>query len=205
LKIEWQQAWENRQFRIKLVSGFIIFFGILLFLPYFFSVIEKRQGILLNDWVLNWIPAWDVSVPTFIIIWSMSTWLLIRSVQDPSLMLRSLCSIIILFSLRMITIMLFPLDPPLGLIPLKDPVSSIVYGGTHVFITKDLFFSGHTSVQFLIFLTLRNKTEKRIALCATIAVGVLVLVQHVHYTIDVLAAIPICWLVYLWGKKIASF
>ncbi len=201
----WRDAWSIRQFRIKFISGSIIFCLILLFFPIFFNMIEQRRGPQLNDWLLNALPAVDVSLPTFIIIWSMTAWLLSRCTQSPKLCLQFLCSIILLFSLRMIAIMLLPLDPPPGLIPLKDPVSSLVYGGTNVFITRDLFFSGHTSVQFLIFLSLKNRAEKGIALIATISVASMVLLQHVHYAIDVLCAIPITYLVYWWGTKISEY
>ena len=205
IALAWRDAWSNRQFRVKFISGSIIFCAILLFFPTFFNMIEHRHGPLLNDWLLNALPSVDVSLPTFIIIWSMTAWLLSRCTQSPKLSLQFLCSIILLFSLRMIAIMLLPLDPPPGIIPLKDPVSSLVYGGTNVFITKDLFFSGHTSVQFLIFLSLNNKAEKRIALLATLSVAGLLLLQHVHYAIDVLCAIPVTYLVYLWGRKISEY
>jgi membrane-associated phospholipid phosphatase len=54
--------------------------------------------------------------------------------------------------------------------------------------TKDLFFSGHTTTMVLIFLCLKKRTDKTIALMAAFAVAYLLLVQHIHYTIDVLAA-----------------
>ncbi|HEX3386290.1 MAG TPA: phosphatase PAP2-related protein, partial [Mucilaginibacter sp.] len=53
---------------------------------------------------------------------------------------------------------------------------------------KDLFFSGHTSTMVLIYLCLQKRTDKLIALIAAFAVACLLLVQHIHYTIDVLAA-----------------
>ena len=106
-----------------------------------------------------------------------------------------LSSLVLLCISRMITITLIPLNPPIGLIPLKDPISSLFYGGTGVFITKDLFYSGHTSTQFLIFLCLTKRSDKIIAFIATITVGILVLIQHVHYTIDVLAAFVFTYVV----------
>jgi hypothetical protein len=78
------------------------------------------------------------------------------------------------------------LDPPVGMVNLVDPLSSVFSG--NAVITKDLFFSGHTTTMVLIFLCLEKRTDKRIALIAAFAVACLLLVQHIHYTIDVLAA-----------------
>ncbi len=201
----WKAAWANPQFRSKAITASIIFFCVLLFMPTFFAMIEKRDGPLLDDWLLSRIPPNDVSVATFVIIWSMSFLLVTRAVHEPRIFIVFMCSLLISFFSRMITIMVFPLSPPLGLIPLRDPVTSFFYGGRHLFITRDLFYSGHTSIQFLIFLCLRKKTDRMLALFSSIAIATLVLVQHVHYTIDVLAAFPLTFLVYLWGKKIAEY
>ena len=205
MAIAWKNAWRNRKFRLTTIAGTILFVCILAALPLFFATIEQRQGQILNDWLLLHVPAADVSVATFIIIWSMIALLMVRSIQTPSVFIVAFSSFILLFTLRMITITLFPLNPPVGLIPLKDPLSNLFYVGTQVFITKDLFFSGHTSTQFLIFLCLHKKRDKVLALASTITVGILVLVQHVHYSIDVIAAFVLTYFVFLLGKKIARY
>ena len=201
----WKNAWSNRSYRLKTIIGTVLFLSILASLPFFFSIIELRHGSLLNDRLLHILPAIDVSVPTFIIIWAMVILLLYRCTQDPSLFLLFIWSFIILSLSRMLTISLFPLEPPVGLIPLKDPISSIFYGGTEVFIKKDLFYSGHTSIQFLIFLSLKKKLDKIISLLATAFIGTLVLIQHVHYTIDVAAAIIFTYFIYRFGKWVATY
>ena len=202
IAIAWKNAWSNLKFRRMMLAGSIIMVGILVSFPFFFALIEQREGPLLNDPILILIPPADVSIPTFIVIWSMTVLLWIRCAQDPSILLVFVwCFILLCFS-RMITIILFPLNPPVGLIPLKDPLASIFYGGTDKFIQKDLFYSGHTSIQFLMFLTLKRKMDKMLALIATFTIGTLVLVQHVHYTIDVVAAFVFSYLIYRVGKII---
>ncbi len=201
--LAWRKAWTNKAFRLKTVVGSVVLIGVLISFPFFFALIEQRQGTQFNDRLLQFIPAIDVSGITFVVIWSMSLFLWIRCAQKPYIFLVTLCSFVILCFTRMITISLFPLNPPEGLIPLRDPISSLFYGGPEVFITKDLFYSGHTATQFLIFLCLRKRNDKMIALLCTLTVAALVLIQHVHYTIDVLGAFVITYFVYLLGKKIA--
>jgi membrane-associated phospholipid phosphatase len=87
---------------------------------------------------------------------------------------------------RMIAMYLLPLDPPPAMIPLQDPM--VEFFGTGKLLTRDLFFSGHTSTLFLLFLVTPRGILKSLFLGCTILVAVAVLVQHVHYTIDVFAA-----------------
>jgi membrane-associated phospholipid phosphatase len=106
---------------------------------------------------------------------------------------------------RILTISLLPLNPPAGIITLKDPIANIAYGGNGIFITKDLFYSGHTGNMFLFFLSLQHKWDKIIALAASFIVGILVMVQHIHYSIDVIAAFIFTYFIYLGAKKLAFF
>jgi hypothetical protein len=156
------------------------------FLPYYFAFIEARKGIVLNDLVLNFIESANVSIPTFIIIWSLSLWYLFKSYKDPALMLLILWGFNILSISRIISIYLVPLEPPNNLIELIDPITNSFYGAK--FITKDLFFSGHTATLVCLALCLKTKRDQIIVFTGAVIVGILVLIQHVHYTIDVIAA-----------------
>lgn len=197
----WGQAWQNKLFRTKLITGASMFALLLFFLPSFFAMIEKREGIVLNDWFLHIIPAKDFSIPIFIIIWSASLLVIIRSLQQPYFFLTVLLSLVLLLLLRMATIYFVVLNPPEGLIKLRDPLTSLTYGGTGIFITKDLFFSGHTSNLFMFYLCLEKKGDKLFLLLGTITVGFLVLAQHVHYSMDVIAAFIITYFLVKMVKK----
>lgn len=85
--------------------------------------------------------------------------------------------------MRMLAMFLVPLEPPEGCIDLQDPVVFIM--GTGQKIVKDLFFSGHTATAFMLYQAAENKWLKIYFLFATITVGVSVILQKAHYTIDV--------------------
>lgn len=203
VSLSWKLAWSQPQYRVKLIMAIALLLALSLCLPAFFAHIEHRNGWVLQDRILQWLPAMDVSIPTFIIIWSMIGWLLFRGIQDPGILLPALYSFMLLFLIRVISISLVPLNPPVGLIPLKDPLSNFFYGHRATFITKDLFFSGHTATQLMIFYLLPGRREKRLALFATIAVGLLVLIQHVHYTLDVAGALVASYFIVSAGRRLA--
>lgn len=201
----WKEAAANPAFRKRLYAGLVIWITVLIIFPFFFNYIESRNGIVLNDFIINALPAYDVSVPTFLIIWSMFLLFLYRAIYNPQILLLFLWGFIFLSLSRFISIYLVPLNPPTQIIALRDPITNIFYGKNHPFITKDLFYSGHTSTQFLMFLCFQKKTDKTLALLSTIIVGVLVLIQHVHYSIDVIAAPILTYLVYLLSKFVVKY
>jgi hypothetical protein len=182
----WMQAWKMPSFRWKLWTGLIILAGIFTALPFFFQYIETRDGYFFSDVFLQWLPAANVSVPVFFLIWSCCLILIIRIFKDPMMLLVTLWAYNGVTLLRMASIGLISLNPPSGLIPLADPITNQFYGAHYI--THDLFFSGHTTTVFLIFLCLKKKSDRLYALFASIALGFLLLIQHVHYTVDVLAA-----------------
>lgn len=201
IPLSWRQAVQNKVIRHKLIIAHILLVSAILTLPHFFDFIEQREGVPLMDPLLNYIPSMNVSLPIFVCIWGTTALLLYRCVSDPNMYLRAIFGFVIIIFVRIITITLVPLEPPTDLIPLIDPISNIAYGRAD-FITKDLFFSGHTSSQFLAFLCLNQGRDKTIALVSTLLVGAMVLLQHVHYSIDVIAAPVFTYFCYWLGSQI---
>lgn len=190
----WSDAWKLPSFKWKFWIGMAIFVSILLSLPFFFNAIENRNGRVISDFVLEWIPARNFSIAVFFLIWSSCLLLVFRIYRDPMILLVTLWSYNGVTLLRMACIGLVSLNPPVGLIPLADPITNQFYGAHYI--THDLFFSGHTTTVFLVFLCLKRKWDRAYALTASVILGLLLLAQHVHYTIDVLAAPVFTFAVY---------
>ena len=194
IKDTWIKALQSPKTRDKILIGSFITVIILASLPVFFQFIERREGIVLNDWVLARIPAYNVSVPIFAIIWGMALLILYRALYNPLIYIRYSWTLIFVNIARMISITLTSLNPPKNMQNLIDPITGIFYG--HATITKDLFFSGHTATLVLIFLCLEKRTDKIAGFFAILIVMVLLLVQHIHYTVDVLAAPIFVFIIY---------
>jgi membrane-associated phospholipid phosphatase len=198
IKERWRIAFANKIFKQKFFIAFIVLIVVLIFLPHFFQFIEKRNGIVLDDFILQRLKPRDVSVVIFFIIWAVTILMMTRALRNPNIFIVLLSSFTFLTISRIISIYFFALNAPTSLIVLKDPLSNFFYGTT--FITKDLFYSGHTATMFLMFLCLEKKTDKWVALTASFLVGILVLIQHVHYSIDVLAAPFFAYIIYRLAK-----
>lgn len=195
IKDAWVAALQSPKTRSKILLGSIITIIILSGMPVFFSMIEKRQGVVLNDWVLAYLPAYNVSLIIFTIIWGMASLIFVRALYNPNIYINYSWTLIFINLTRMVTIWFFVLDPPRGMVHLIDPLTGIFYGNATI--TKDLFFSGHTSTLVLIFLCLEKRTDKILGFIAIVVVMFLLLIQHIHYTIDVLAAPVIVYVIYL--------
>ena len=198
LKQNWQNAYNTSLKRIKLLIGTILIVAIINIMPSFFRGIETRNGAVLNDWVLAHLPAYDVSIPIFAIIWGMGLLMAVRAFYKPAVCNTYIWTLILVCIARFLSLTLVKLDPPVGLIPLVDPLTGYFYG--HAAITKDLFFSGHTSTMVLIYLNLEKRTDKIIAFIAALVVMFLLLIQHIHYTMDVLVAPVIVYCLYRFVK-----
>ena len=174
----WKETWAIPLKRKQIIAGTTLMMLVVVLLPRFFNHIEKRKGIVLDDWVLALILPHNVSVLIFAIIWSMILFVAIKAIYDPSIFIVYTWSLFFVSVARLTCIALVPLDPPRGLIPLTDPLTAVFYGNTVV--TKDLFFSGHTATLALIFFCLKKRNDRIIGFVATVIVGLVLLVQHIH-------------------------
>lgn len=99
-----------------------------------------------------------------------------------------------LFLLRTVTLLLVPLAAPEGAIPLTDPLVKLFTGGVH-YHSNDLFFSGHTAFCFVNFFLVPRGWQRWVILAASLAVGAMLIVQRVHYGVDIVGAFMTAFIV----------
>lgn len=195
----WRTAWQVKSFRIKLIIAAVLLLFCGWLAPIVFQYAEQRTGVILSDFILELFRPMDLSLAIFLV---MDTLLLISIavlITKPPHFLITLQAYVILTLVRFVTILCVPLDAPEGLVLLHDPITDrFFYGGTTL--TKDLFFSGHTSILVLMGFGVPFKNLKIVLFFGATAVGIMLLIQHAHYTIDVLAAPVFAWLA-MWASK----
>ena len=78
------------------------------------------------------------------------------------------------------------------MITLVDPILNTIFyqfnENTGMYNQHDLFFSGHIANLFIISLLYDNKKIKHFFFIITFVVGVLLVIQRAHYSIDVIFA-----------------
>lgn len=188
----WQFAFKANGFRTKILISTSLLLLYAFVAPLLFEFIQQRNGYTLSDYVLLHLPVHNLSLPIFTILYFLIASGILVLIFHPKNFLRTLVAYVILTTLRFSTILLVPLDPPGNIVELRDPlVHFFFYQQT---VTKDLFFSGHTSILVLFALTIPYKQVRYLLLIGAGIIGFMLLIQHAHYTIDILFAPLFAWL-----------
>lgn len=191
----WKIALSNTYFRNRFFTSIVVLAVILTAFAALLAYIETRQGHTFYDPILNFIKPRDVSDFIFFVTYSTALIGLIYAFSSPYRFLHLLQMYGSLTILRIITLFFVPLEPPTAIIPLRDELlTNTFYAGNQNL--KDLFFSGHAATLFLFYFFTTNKVLKYLFLVAAIAVSVGVVVQHVHYSYDVIAAPIFAYIAY---------
>jgi hypothetical protein len=152
--------------------------------------VERRSGVILEDPILQAFAPVDLSWPIFGIIYGGLVVAIVILVQRPDDLLVMLRAYGLLVLVRMGAMWVTPLDPPESMILLVDPIAGVGPGGV---LTRDLFFSGHTATMILLALGMRRRIERILFFIAALLLAAFLLMQHVHYTVDILASPFFAW------------
>jgi hypothetical protein len=199
-RIAWKEAWKSKSFRIHSELTLMIIISFSVIFNRFFDFIEARSGTMLNDYLLNIIPAYNVSWVVFFFLYSGILTGIYYHLIHPRTILIICQTYVIVTLLRIGTISLWPLEPPHGYLPLREPFVQLFTSEGKI-ISKDLFFSGHMSTILSLYFASHRKYVRTFLLLCSIMIGAMVLLQHVHYTIDVLFAVPATYAVFYFCKK----
>lgn len=184
----------NNKFLISLGIA-LIFLTISIFVNYFASqyATEKASNSV-TDIILSNIQPWDVG-PAFLygplIFWFFIFVVCLLNPQKFPFVLKCTAIFIIIRSIFMSLTHLGPF-PTQDHLELGNVVQRFVAGPG-----ADLFFSSHTGMPFLMALIFwKNKYIRFLSLVASLFFGVIVLLGHYHYSIDVLAAFFITYSIF---------
>lgn len=185
--MNWKEFLNEKRNRVELVLTLLLLALVLTSLTNFLNYVEARKGVMLPDPLLNLFNPIDLTWLIFALIYISLVVAIATLSKNPKRLLFAVQLYTLMVSIRIIAMYLLPLDPPAGMIILNDPF--VEFFGTGQTLTKDLFFSGHTATLFILFLVSEKKIIKTVFLISTILVAIAVLLQHVHYSIDVFAAV----------------
>jgi hypothetical protein len=192
----WRESLKNWRFVLPLILALIGLASFSTVLPYFFmEILLPKPGLQLIDPVLNFFTPRDWSMEIFILIYSCTILLLIFNIGNPRIVLLGLETYVTVTFVRLLSLYLFTLEAPEGTIPLRDPVLSVFAYGQPIYV-KDLFFSGHVSTLCVFVFIEQRRALKYFFLISTVAIAVFLAWQRVHYTLDMVAAPIITWIVF---------
>jgi hypothetical protein len=201
--INWKSAIAVPYFKIKAISSLILLISIGVIIPHFFNFIQQRQGTVLNDLFLNLFEPKNVSWFIFPLMYVSLGVTFLNLLPLPERFINAVQAYSLLLIIRIVCLYFVPLEPATRYVPLEDPFLGGAFYSGHP-ITKDLFFSGHVSTMALICMINPAPAMKYLLILATTAVACLILLQHVHYTVDVLAAPFFAWGSYLLAKRLSQ-
>ncbi|MFA6476634.1 MAG: phosphatase PAP2-related protein [Candidatus Paceibacterota bacterium] len=172
----------------------VILFAFSLALNYFASAYaSSHAGPAVGDIILDNIPVFnldEVFAYGPILFWLVIAFFAFREPKTIPFLVKSIALFVVVRSI-------FVTLTHLGVSPADLPadfnsnfIKRLSYGG-------DLFFSGHTGMPFLMALIFwENKNLRIFCIVSAIFFGAIVLMVHMHYSIDVLAAFFITYTIF---------
>lgn len=170
----------------------LAFLAVALFVNYYATLYAtERASNYVEDIVLSNIPTLDVD-GTFLvgplIFWAVVVVVMLRYPKTIPFTINSIALLLLIRS-GFLSLTHF------GIFPDHIEIAKDYFG---LYATgADMFFSGHTAFPFMMALVFWNRFWMRVfCIAASVFFGVIVLLAHVHYSIDVAAAFFITYTVY---------
>lgn len=141
------------------------------------------------DRILEKIPAKDMSLPIMVLMYStvLSTICELWYGGGFCAVERFSFTYAITLLVKAATLYVTHIDIPEGYIGLTDPVSSLLMGRGITY-SRDLLFSSHVALLFLCYLNTGTILTYALSVVSLITVPLLLICNHVHYSVDILVA-----------------
>lgn len=189
----WREFLQDRRQLVLVGLTFVTLFITLFSYTRFLNQVEARAGVSFVDPLHTVIGPVDMTVSIFVVLYGALIVAIASMMRTPTIFFKAIRGYTMLIGIRIVCMWLLPLDPPTTMIALSDPLVQLFTTGTSTPLTRDLFFSGHTSILCLVGFVLPHRTLKIVFFILAAFVGVAVILQHVHYSIDVVVAPLAAW------------
>lgn len=181
----------NRKIYVLLIAAIFLVGSAFIFTRFlaFHEVRVDASGWRFTDEFMNLFPIADCSYFIFSITYGSMVLYALLEYKKPMFVSKLMFAYGLLMLFRIATLSLLPLKEPESLVYLEDPfLNNLIYPGD---IETDLFFSGHSGLLFLMFFL----SKRIIFLLLGLILGIFLMIQRVHYSIDILAAIPFAYII----------
>ena len=197
LASKYKSLFHNKTFITGFVVGLLLLIGSM-FVNYAAATYAyDRESNPVTDIILSNTPVFDVD-GTFIfgplIFWAI---MIVILLANPKTIPFSLKSIALFILIRSAFISMTHIGPYPNQINVDAIGPRLAYLWSFISTGGDMFFSAHTGLPFLMGLIFwRNKVIRWFCIFAATFFGVVVLLGHLHYTIDVASAFFITYTIY---------
>ncbi|MCX6761394.1 MAG: phosphatase PAP2-related protein [Candidatus Moranbacteria bacterium] len=190
--------WKQKEVSRSIWLGILFFIGSIIINHFTSLYVDKSASSHVTDILLDNLPVVNVNFMVnevvWIFIWFIFFLLIIKPQRIPYV-LKNLALFIFIRSIFISLTHLGPI-PDHSFLNRHDILSSIASG-------NDMFFSGHTGMPFLLALIFwENKILRYILIFFSVMFGVTMILGHLHYSIDVVAAFFITHSIYRIGKRL---
>lgn len=182
----------DRGFLVSASIAFVLFVASVVANLYAAVYATERASNPVGDIILSNIPVFEVGWFFVYSAFALVVFVVVMCLTNPKRIPFLLCSLSLFYFIRAVFSSLTHVGPFPTQVSLDFNVVALkIFGG------GDLFFSGYTGVTFLLALMFwHDKALRYVFLCWSILSGVLSLMGHLHYSIDVLAAFFITYGIY---------
>ncbi len=191
--IRCKDCFSNKRFLISFISGIVMLVVSCVINYYAGTYAAERASNYVNDIVLSNIPVFDVDA-VFVfgpfVLWLIVAVLCLHEPKRIPFVLKSIALFVVIRSIFITLTHIGPFPDHDILDRGQTLVKDFTFGA-------DLFFSAHTGLPYLMALVFWDNTFlRRFFTITAVFFGVIVLMGHLHYTIDVLSAFFITYTIY---------